>query len=649
MITSLWAITQIWFLTPRRSFPFVSGLRFAALGATFALGVMLPAEILVNALWQKAGLAAATGMSMAVFPDPFIEEAVKLAAIAAGLFLVPAHRSARLSDVLFWAITATIGANFFEDTLRFCDPRAHASLRHTSWELLDPSHWREWLSTFLPGGFLRLSAFPAHSSRVEFGWAVSPLPAAVGLWLLLRGQRAWGSCLTGLGLMWATLDHTMYNLLVDHASFAARTHGWSATLLKGWQTTEMGSALRWFSVALLIGAFVIDERFYSRARHRWPGAALLGDVRDWLVSLGSMSARRARLALGVRRLDAALRGGPKVRARVAHEAFQGLFLLCAAPCKRRAPFVPHLLITLSGIGLMCGLPLVAALGAHGIGQLTPLAQPALRIAVLVTLATAFCASFILAILRARRDPLPLITGIVALAGIASLLALAHGWQPLSQRPANFISALLGTLKAIPSSLDDPLGLASGIIGLALGTVAMAAAGLAEMYDEGVGAFLDEAPWLPLAAVLVGGLAMTGALPLIPVVAGSLIIRLAGAATLANALDRPVRDMAEAFGWIMLHSSLKELGADKKLVDDASSHATEAMIRFHEHRQEYALELIPDLAGLGVGGIIGRDLRLRLKEYFGEEELKKLEEFARGFWEQITRKHVVEHAPGHECE
>lgn len=112
-------------------------------------------------------------------PGPLVEEIVRVAMLAAGVLLVRRYRSARLSDLVFWAVCLSIGMYFVEETLRYGGiVLAGADQRYllTGQSLLERSHAWHFPLTLLPGGFVRLTSGLAGTqgaSGPEFGWLLT--------------------------------------------------------------------------------------------------------------------------------------------------------------------------------------------------------------------------------------------------------------------------------------------------------------------------------------------------------------------------------------------------------------------------------------------------------------------------------------------
>jgi hypothetical protein len=68
-------------------------------------GLILPLELFIqwaSGCTHSTDLLACQGLG--VFPDPLIEEVARVAVLVAGVLVVRAYRSTRLSDLVFWAV-----------------------------------------------------------------------------------------------------------------------------------------------------------------------------------------------------------------------------------------------------------------------------------------------------------------------------------------------------------------------------------------------------------------------------------------------------------------------------------------------------------------------------------------------------------------
>lgn len=269
------AFVQMALLTPGRRFSWRHGLRFAALGMGMMLAVIIPLEFVVQALQAAANCNVNSCTNPGIFPDPFIEEAGRFAAVLVGVWLVKPYRRGHLSDFLFWTVAALIGANLVEDTFRFAGASTLGLNIHQATagrDLLDTSQFFRWFTTFLPGGFIGPSADYTDSRYMfrlpELAWFVSAVPATIGLWLAQQpDRRRAGLWIMGIGYLWAVFDHSMYNWFVLTKSFMGVPGAWSEMepwIANVWRVLGQGHVPRWVTVAALGIALVWDERIHAR-------------------------------------------------------------------------------------------------------------------------------------------------------------------------------------------------------------------------------------------------------------------------------------------------------------------------------------------------------------------------------------------------
>jgi hypothetical protein len=273
IVTCAISFLQIALLTPARQFPWQTGLRFVAFGMVTILSVIIPLEFLNQAL-----VGCRSGCEqLGVWPDPLIEEGARLGALVLALVLVPEYRRGRLSDFLFWTIALLIGVGFVEDTFRlqmrpgggYFEIIANMQIDWSAFLIHDPRSALAWLTTFLPGGQFDLTpvqhGVPEGSYVLPaFGWYMSTIPAAIGVWLTLRPHwRPLGIILVVLGFAWASCDHILYNWYVGEYAYGwAGDVPWFARL---WQAVGQGHAIKTFTIGALIVAFVIDEWAWARS------------------------------------------------------------------------------------------------------------------------------------------------------------------------------------------------------------------------------------------------------------------------------------------------------------------------------------------------------------------------------------------------
>ena len=199
-----------------------------------------------------------------------------------------------------------------EDTLRYAASGGlleQQGLALSGLGELDRSNAWRFPVTLLPGGFHQPQARGLELLGVgpEFGWFVTGVPAAVGLWLYLQGGR-WrvaGIGIVAAGLAWAGFDHAMYNLyLTEHSLFGIVLGGSAAhsssAWLRAWALLGQGHVVRVILVGALVAAFVLDEQAYCRAH-----AARFGDRPriELRRALHALHERRLGLALEASRLD----------------------------------------------------------------------------------------------------------------------------------------------------------------------------------------------------------------------------------------------------------------------------------------------------------------------------------------------------------
>jgi hypothetical protein len=639
-VASAIAFLQAALLTPRRSFSVAAGLRFLGLGMVCITGLILPLELFTQ--WASGCTNSRDPLAcqeLGLFPDPLIEEAARIAVLVAGVVVVRAYRTARLSDLVFWAVCVNIGAGFVEDTLRYAAAGGvlgQQQLLLSGLGDLDRSHVWRFPFTLLPGGFHHPQArgLDVLGAGPEFGWFVTGVVAAVGLWLALRGGRGRlpGVALVGVGLVWASFDHAMFNQYLAENSLFGIVLGGSASAsrspwLRLWALLGQGHLLRVAFLAALAGAFAVDELAYARAEGQRFGARWLGELER---AVRYLRARSLGLALQLNLLDrrlAALVVAPRINIEAAAAVASQRLLLEACqeagrppPAWRRlrqalrARAVPvrgwlRWAIRLGAFGL--ALAVLTGIGSGRLRALGWVGVPGLLWLALGVLVAALAVGIAEAIPAARRgDGGPLLAAALGLVGIGLFVALPAVGQALwNLPPAHFIDQLRDFLQALGSGdLGRALGALTVAVGAGLAALALLLAGVAGWWSDDVAPALDSKRWLiyGLAALaIVAGTMFPAAAPvLLPL--GVALARGMLLADLATQLAPAVRDVTDTLGLGLVTQSYRAAGR-REAADSAQRRFDAAFTELGRNAPGYVRQAAVDYVLRRVGGRLRQEL------------------------------------------
>lgn len=639
-VASATAFLQAALLTPRRSFSAAVGLRFLGLGMVAITGLILPLELFIqwaSGCTHSTDLLACQGLG--VFPDPLIEEAARVAVLVAGVLVVRAYRSARLSDLVFWAVCVSIGAGFVEDTLRYAAAGGvfgQQALLISSYGDLDRSQVWRFPFTLLPGGFHHPQArgLEVLGTGPEFGWFVTAVVAAVGLWLTLRGGRGRvpGVVLVGVGVAWASFDHAMFNqYLAENSLFGVVLGGSAATSrspwLRLWAVLGQGHLLRMAFLAALAAAFAVDELAYARVDGQRFGARWLGELER---AVRYLRARRLGLALQLNLLDrrlVALVVAPRTDIEAATAVASQRLLLEAAQADGRPPSAWRRLrraLQARAVPARGWLPWAVRLGAFGLalavltglgsGRLRALGWvrvPGLLWVALGVLVAALALGIAEAVSAARRgDGGPLLAAALGLVGIGLFVALPAVGQALWTLPStHFIDQLRDFLQALGSGdLGRALRALTVAVGAGLAALALLLSGVASWWSDDVAPALDSKRWLiyGLAALaIVAGTLLPAAAPvLLPL--GVMLARGMLIADLATQLAPAVHDVTDTLGQGLLAQSYRTAGR-REAADSTQRRFETALKELERNAPGYVRQAAVDYVLRRVGGRLRHEL------------------------------------------